>query len=79
MKKGKLYYCFYELLTRARIFSHFMCMEKTSGLTKTCGSLWSPLVSFSYLLFFFLSVSHLIISWEGLQKNIVFKIIIIIN
>jgi hypothetical protein len=38
-----------DLVTRARIFSHFMCVEKTSGLTKTCACLWSPLVSLGFL------------------------------
>ncbi len=33
----------------APIFSHFMCMEKTSGLKKTCASLWSSPISFSLL------------------------------
>jgi hypothetical protein len=37
------------IAARARIFSHFMCMEKTSDLTKTGASLWSPPVSFSFL------------------------------
>ncbi len=65
---------------RARIFSHFMCMEKTSGLTKTCGSLWSPLVNLSYFsVFISLCLSHLIFSWGVSKENIVHKIIIIIN
>ncbi len=42
---GEWPYC----CTRARIFSHFMYMEKTSGLSKTYASLWSPLFSFSFL------------------------------
>jgi hypothetical protein len=33
--------------------SHFMCMEKISGLTKTCASLWSPPVSYCFLYVFF--------------------------
>jgi hypothetical protein len=52
-------------------------MEKTSGLTKTCGSLWAPLVSFSYFsVFFFPSVSHLSISWDGLQKKLSLKLLL---
>jgi hypothetical protein len=41
----------------ARIFSHFMWMEKTSGLTKTWASLRSPPVSFSFSLCYSSSLS----------------------
>jgi hypothetical protein len=44
----------------ASMFSHFMCMEKTSGLPKICAGLWSPPVTFSFFLPFFLSVFHTI-------------------
>ncbi len=55
----------------ARFFSHFMCMEKTSGLTKNCGSLWSPLVSFSYFpVFLSLCLSHLINNQLGCLSKI---------
>jgi hypothetical protein len=47
-----------------------MCMEKISGLTKTCGSLRSPLVSFSYFsVFLSLSLSHLIIGKALLMQH----------
>ncbi len=55
-------------------------MEKTSGLTKTCASLWSPLVSLGFLSDILpLCFSHLIISWEDFPKHFFYKIIIIIN
>ncbi len=64
----------------ARIFSHFMFMEKTSGLTKTCASLWSPLVSLGFLSVILpLCFSQLIISWDVFPKHYFYKIIIIIN
>jgi hypothetical protein len=52
----------------ARIFSPFVCMEKTCGLMKICASLWSPLVSFSFLYVILpLFLSHIIISWDVLN------------
>ncbi len=49
----------------ARISSPFMCTEKTSGLMKTCASVWSPPVGFSFLYVILpFCLSHLIISWD---------------
>ncbi len=54
---------------RARIFSPFVCMEKTCGLMKTCASLKSPPVSFSFLYVILpLCLSHLIINWDVFNK-----------
>ncbi len=60
-------------MVRARIFSHFMCMEQTSGLTKTCASLWSPLVSFSFSLGYSSSLFLTLNSQLGCLSNKFFK------
>ncbi len=53
---------------RARIFSPFMCMEKTCGLMKTCVSLWSPPASFTFpYVILPLCLSLLFISWDVLK------------
>jgi hypothetical protein len=58
------------LQSRARIFGHFMCTEKTSGLIKTYDSLWSPSVRLNFLSVVLpLCLSHQIIRWYVFQNN----------